>query len=275
MRNWNRFEKNLLLEVAEVRDSGITVKGNLYEEFNNVYGIAHGGYLYTISHVAAQLTGELCIGGKWDVRSAQCLYLHPLRLYPACVDTTWLHKDPTQPTLRAQVRDGKGNLCFEMTVSLKPALPDPDEVVAHTPTIITDRRLPKDPNVEPEFPCLSSTFSKWLDIYSTSKTDTSITYSADLTHRNCDDFGYLHPAVMFTAADCAAGGCLFYIDKRQPITVSATIHYFGRTCKGPVHAVPTPIRKGRVLNFYNVDLVDGAGQTVATSQFVIQDMNHK
>lgn len=273
MRKWTRFEKNMLLELAEVRDSGITVMGNLYKEFNNVYGIAHGGYLYTIAHITAQLTGELCLGGRWDVADAQCLYLHPLRQYPARVDTVWLHK--AQPTLRAEVRDSRGALCFEMNASMKPALPDPDEVVAHTPTIITDRRLPKDPNEEPVFPCMSSTFSKWLDIFSTSKTEDTIVYSADLTQRSCDDFGYLHPAVMFTAADCAAGGCLFYIDKKRPITVSATIHYFDRTCVGPVHAVPSPIRKGRVLNFYNVDLVDAEGRTAAVAQFVIRDMDQR
>ena len=275
MKGFDSFEKKMLLEVSQVRTDGITMQGNLYEEFNNIYGISHGGYLYTIAHIASRFTGNLCMGGSWEVSSAEALYLHPLRVYPSVTETKLLSNDERGPVVRAEVRDGKGNLCFELNAMLRPAGPAPEEKVSHTPTIITDRRLPKDPDVEPEFPCLSSTFSKWLDIFSTSKTDTTIVYTADLTDQNCDDFGYLHPAVMFTAADCSAGGCLFYIDKRQPITVSATIHYFDRTCVGPVHAIPAPIRKGRVLNFYNVDLVDGAGQTVATAQFVIQDMNHK
>lgn len=270
-----RFEKNLLVETARVGENGITLIGNLYEEFNNVYGIAHGGYLYTIAHIAAQRTGSIFLGGEWEVADAQCLYLHPLRLYPARVDTVWLHRDPRQPTLRAEVRDSKGALCFTLNAALKPGSPVPDRVVEHTPTIITDRRLPKDPNEEPEFPCLSSTFSKWLDIFSTSKTDTTITYTADLSARNCDDYGYLHPAVMFTAADCSAGGCLFYIDKKRPITVSATIHYFDHTCAGPVHAVPIPVRKGRVLNFFHVELVDAEGTLAAAAQFVIRDMDQK
>lgn len=275
MRKWSCFEQKLLLELAEERDNGITLHGNLCKDFNNVYGIAHGGYLYTISHIAAQLTGELAFGGKWDVQSAECLYLHPLRLYPVRVKTVWVNKEARQPMLRAEVSDSKGALCFQMNAGLKPALPDPDRVAVHTPTIITDRPLPKDPDVEPQFPCLSSTFSRWLDIYSTSKTEETIVYSADLTERSCDEFGYLHPTVMFTAADSAAGGCLFYIDKRRPITVSATIHYFDRTCVGPVHAVPRPIRKGRVLNFYDLDLIDGRGKTVAAAQFVIRDMDQK
>lgn len=275
MRTWDGFERRLLLELTEVREDGITVHGNLYEEFNNVYGIAHGGYLYTVAHIAAQLTGDVHLGGRWEVSNAQCLYLHPMRLYPSVTRTLWLNRDPANPTLRAEVRNSKGELCFEMNVTLMPAKAHEGAAVVHTPTIITDRPLPKDPNEEPQFPCLSSTFSKWLNIYSTSKTEETIVYSADLSARNCDDFGRVHPAALFTAADCAAGGCLFYIDKRRPITVSAGIHYFRHTVTGPVHAVPRPVRKGRVLNFYDVDLIDGCGDTVAVAQFVIRDMDKK
>ena len=273
MKYTEQFEQRLLVEVSSVREDGITLMGNLYEEFNNVYGIAHGGYLYTVAHLAAQKTGELCIGGDWEVESAQCLYLHPLRIYPSMTKTTLLHRDGLRPLVRSQVHDGKGNLCFEMNVTLRPTVERAGEKVIHTPTIITDRRLPKDPNEKPQFPCLSSTYSKWLNIYSTSMTEETITYSADLTEINCDDMGYIHPAVLFTAADCSAGGCLFYIQKRRPITVSANIHYLRHTCCGPVHAVPRPIRKGKILNFYHVDLVDGNGDTVAVSQFIIRDMD--
>ena len=268
------FEQRLLVEVSSTRNDGITLMGNLYEEFNNIYGIAHGGYLYTVAHIAACKTGELCVGGDWEVEGAQCLFLHPLRIYPSVTETTLLSRED-RPLVRCQVHDNKGNLCFEMHATLRPAKERAGEKVTHTPTIITDRRLPKDPNEKPQFPCLSSTYSKWLNIYSTSMTDSTIVYSADLTEINCDDMGYLHPAVMFTAADCSAGGCLFYIDKRRPITVSANIHYLRHTCKGPVHAVPRPIRKGNVLNFYEVDLVDGDGEIAAVSQFIIRDMDKK
>ncbi|MBQ3011898.1 MAG: PaaI family thioesterase [Oscillospiraceae bacterium] len=264
----------MLLEIQEVRENGISVQGNPYEEFNNIYGIAHGGYLYTVAYIAAQMTGDLCLGGKWDVRNAECIYLHPLRLYPSHIDTVWIHRDEQYPLLRAEVRDNRGTVCFELNAVLAPAEPEPEQAVTHTPTIITDRRLPKSPYEKPQFPCLSSTFSRWLDIYSTSMTDEIIVYSADLTERNCVESGYLHPAVMFTAADCAAGGCLFYIDKKRPITVSANIHYLKRTFCGPVHAVSRPVRKGRILNFFDVDLIDGNGVCVATAQFVIQHLDH-
>ena len=272
---FDHFEKNLLVELKEIRSDGITLLGNLYEEFNNIYGIAHGGYLYTVAHIAARLTGDLCMGGEWEVGSAEAMYLHPLRIYPSMTKTKLVSNDIRGPVVRGEVYDGKGNLCFELVSALRPEGKVPEEKVTHTPTIITDRCLPKDPNETPQFPCLSSTYSRWLNIYSTSMTEESITYSADLSEANCDDYGYLRPEVMFTAADCSAGGCLFYIDKRRPITVSANIHYLRPTCRGPVHAVAKPLRKGRLLNFYDVDLVDGDGEIAAAAQFIIRDLDHK
>jgi len=263
------------LTVSDVREDGITVQGQQEPEFNNVYGIAHGGYSYTVAHIACQMTGDLCLGGTWDVANAECLYLHPLRLYPSVITTRWIRKIESDPVLRAEVRDRQGALCFEMNVVLKPAGTAPERKVEHTPTIFTEKSLPQNPYDEMQLPCLSSTFSRWLNIYTTAREEDSLIYTVDLIEKNCDDYGYVHPAAMFTAADCAAGGCLFYIDKKSPLTVSANIHYFEKTCCGPVDAVPRPVRKGRILNFYDVDLVDGNGTRVAVAQFIVRDRDHK
>ena len=275
MRKQTRFERNMLMEVTRVGEDGITMHGNLYKDFNNIYGIAHGGYLYTVAHIAAQVCGELSFGGSWEVRSAECLFLHPLRIYPSVIDAIWVNKDKEYPMLRAEVRDSKGSLCFELNAVLSPAHPAPERVVQHTPKIITENMPPKTPDGELKLPCLSSTFSRWLDIYTTAKEGQKMTYSVDLGECNCDDYGYVHPAAMFTAADCAAGGCLYYIDYKRPITVSATMHYFDRTAEGPVHAVARPVRKGNFLNFYDVDLLDSAGKKVAVGQFIIRDLDKK
>ena len=275
MRNPSRFERNMLMEVTRVGDDGITMHGNLYEEFNNVYGIAHGGYLYTVAHLAAVAAGELCLGGSWEVRSAEALFLHPLRIFPSVIDAIWVNKDLDAPMLRAEVRDNQGALCFELNAVLKPAASVPESIVEHTPKIITENRPPKTPDGELKLPCMSSTFSKWLNIYTTAKEGEKMTYSVDLCERNCDEYGYVHPAAMFTAADCAAGGCLYYIDYKRPITVSATMHYFDRTAAGPVHTVARPVRKGKFLNFYDVDLIDGTGKLVGVGQFIIRDLDKK
>ena len=275
MVTFDHFEKNMLVELKECRSDGITLQGNLYEEFNNIYGIAHGGYLYTVAHIAARMTGDLCIGGKWEIGSAEALFQNSMKVFPSVTKTKVVSNDIRGPVVRAEVYDGKGTLCFNLVTHLCPPGKKPAEKVVHTPTIITDRHLPQDPNEKPQFPCLSSTFSRWLDIYSTSMTEETITYTADLSEANCDDYGFIRPEVMFTAADCAAGGCLFYIDKRRPITVSANIHYVRPTCRGPVHAIAKPLRKGRVLNFYDVDLVDGDGKLAAVAQLIIRDLDYK
>jgi len=275
LREPNRFEQNMRLRVQEVREDGITVYGESDRDFNNVYGIAHGGYVYTVAHIASQITGDLCLGGRWDVASAECFYLHPLRIYPSVTKTVWINKNDTNPVLCAKVYDNQGALCFELNATLKPAGQLPEQIVEHTPTIITEQLPPKNPYDELKLPFLSSTFARWLNIYTTKKEEESLVYSVDLIEKNCDDFGYVHPGAMFTAADCAAGGCLFYIDKKRPITVSANVHYFEPTCQGPVHAVPRPVRKGKVLNFYDVDLIDGADRRVGVAQFIIRDMDHK
>lgn len=273
MRKWDRFEQNMQLRITDVREDGITVQGESYRDFNNVYGIAHGGYLYTVAHIASQITGDVCLGGKWDVASAECLYLHPLRIYPSVTKTVWINKEEQYPMLCAKVHDNQGALCFELNATLKPAAEHTGESVVHTPTILTELLPPKNPYDEVKVPCLSTTFSRWLNIYTTKKEEESLVYSVDLVAKNCDDFGYVHPAALFTAADCAVGGSLFYIDKKRPITVSANIHYFQSSCCGPVQAVPRPVRRGRILNFYDVDLIDGKDCRVGVAQFIIRDMD--
>ena len=196
MRKQSRFERNMLLEVTQVRENGITMHGNLYKDFNNVYGIAHGGYLYTVAHMAAEACGEICLGGKWQVRSAECLFLHPLRNYPSVIDTVWINQDPSYPMLRAEVRDSKGSLCFELNAALAPAPAAPHEVVEQTPKIFTENLPPKTPDGELKLPCLSSTFSRWLNIYTTAKEGESVVYSADLCSHNCDEYGYVLPAAL-------------------------------------------------------------------------------
>ena len=130
------------MEVTHVGEDGITMHGNLYEDFNNVYGIAHGGYLYTVAHMAAEVCGELCLGGSWQVRSAECLFLHPLRNFPSVIHGVWISKDPAYPMVRAEVHDSKGALCFELNAALAPAWPAPAAAVRQIPKITTENMLP-------------------------------------------------------------------------------------------------------------------------------------
>lgn len=172
----------MLMNIVEVREDGITVQGNLYKDFNNIYGIAHGGYLYGVAHIASQMTGDLCLGGQWDVAGAECLYLHPLRVYPSVTRTVWINKEEARPMLCARVYDNQGALCFEMNRTLKPAEEHKGQIV-HTPHYNTQLLPPKSPYDELKVPCLSSTFSRWLNIYTTKKEEASVIYSVDLNEK--------------------------------------------------------------------------------------------
>ena len=97
-------------------------------------------------------------------------------------------------------------------------------------------------------------------------------YALDLNQNNCDTKGYAHPAAMFTVADSAVGGSLVRIEKKKPVTVSASIHYLAKAEAGLVEARPRLTRGGRALYFYDVDLVDGNGTTAAVAQFVVQSL---
>ena len=98
-------------------------------------------------------------------------------------------------------------------------------------------------------------------------------YALDLNEKNTDSLGFAHTAAMFTVADSAACGSLVRIEKKNPVTVSASIRYLAKAETSLVEARPRLSRSGRVLYFYDVDIVDGNGTLAATAQFVIQSLD--
>ena len=98
-------------------------------------------------------------------------------------------------------------------------------------------------------------------------------YALDLNEKNTDSLGFAHTAAMFTVADSAACGSLVRIEKKNPVTVSASIRYLAKAETSLVEARPRLSRSGRVLYFYDVDSVDGTGTLAATAQFVIQSLD--
>ena len=133
--------------------------------------------------------------------------------------------------------------------------------------------MPADLNAEPPFPCLSTSFSRYLNCYSVRKLETGLVYALDLNENNTDSYGFAHTAAMFTVADSAACGSMVRIEKKNPITVSASIRYLAKAEAGLVEARPRLTRSGKLLYFYDVDLVDGNGTVAAVAQLVIQSLD--
>lgn len=262
------------LQICEERDDGLVTLADNGPDVCNRYGIAHGGFLHTLAHLSALLSASHCLGGSWELGDASCQFLRALRAFPAKTVTCLVGTDPQSPVFRAEVYDAAGSLCFTQLSTLRPAAPA-GAPVTHTPKISAANPMPKDLDVEPPFPCLSTSFSRRLNCYSIRRQGTGLVYALDLNDSNCDSSGRVHRAAMFTLADAAAGGSLVRIEKKSPITVSGSMRYVAHGSVGLVEAIPRLTRAGRILYFYDVDIVDGTGKLLAVGQFVIQNLEHK
>ncbi len=260
------------LEIAEVREDGLVTTADARPFVTNPYGMAHGGYLHALGQLSAVLSAEQRYGGKWEVCDTSSQYLRSLRKFPAKTVTQLVSKNGEAPVYRAEVFDGAGALCITQIIGLKQEAAYAGEPLAHTPVITAANPMPKDLDAEPPFPCLTTSFSRHLNCYSIRKQGTGLVYALDLNENNTDAHGFAHPSAMFTVADSAACGSMVRIEKKTPVTVSASIRYLAKAEASLVEARPRLTRGGRVLSFYDVDIVDGKGTLVAAAQFVIQNL---
>lgn len=266
--------QRLGIEIGEVSKNGIVTISQSKDDVCNHYGIAHGGYLHTLAHLTTLLAGEICLGGQWELADTSCQYLRALREFPAKTKVKQMAADSTVPVYFAEVYDAKGTLCYTQTAALRPAVSVDGESVVHTPIIKNPSAMPKNLDEEPPFPCYSTSFSRLLNCYSIRREGTGLVYALDLNEINCDETGAVYPAAVFTLADAAAGGSLVRIEKKNPITISATIRFLKNSKKSLVSAIPRLTRGGRKLFYYDVDIVDGAGEQIAFAQFVIQSLDN-
>ena len=260
------------LEITEVREDGLTTCSEARPELLNPYGMAHGGYLHALGQLTAVLSAGQKYGGMWEVSDVSCQYLRSLRKFPAKTVTKQVSAEDSAPVYRAEVFDGAGALCITLIVGLKREAEYEGESIKHTPVITSANPMPKDLDAEPPFPCLATSFSRFLNCYSIRKEGTALVYALDLNENNTDAHGFAHTAAMFTVADSAACGSMVRIERKSPVTVSASIRYLAKAEAGLVEARPRLTRSGRVLYYYDVDLVDGNGTLAAVAQFVIQSL---
>jgi len=270
----NLLAQRLGLKVGEVNQDGIVTYAESQNDVCNPYGMAHGGYLHTLAHLTSLIAGEINFGGRWEAADASCQYLRSLRQFPVKTVATQIGADRNAPVYLAEVYDAKGVLCYTQTSSLRPAAVAEGEPVCHTPIITSASPMPKDLNAEPPFPCLTTSYSRLMNCYSIRKQGTGLVYALDLNEINCDETGAVYPATVFTLADSAVGGSMVRIERKSPLTVSASIRFLKRSTESLVSAIPRLIRGGRKLFYYDVDVVDGAGEHIAFAQFVVQSLDN-
>lgn len=263
------------LVVDSVSPTGIAAHARIPQIALNSYSVAHGGYVYALGHVAAVQSAKFGLGRTAVVVNASSQYLCSLRISPARVKTELMRSGRELMVYRVNIFDGNGALCFTQSVELKEVDYPATKDLTFSPTIVpADENTPIDPVTGKAYPRPAPFFATLCHIYALGRGEQGITYGADLYPDNCNLYGAAHGGMIYTACDCAVGGSLLHVHKTKNVTVSSTIRYLRSAMVGPVKAVGKPMRDGKRMHFYNVDVTDGNGDLVAVAEFVMQSVNY-
>jgi uncharacterized protein (TIGR00369 family) len=76
--------------------------------------------------------------------------------------------------------------------------------------------------------------------------------------------GGVYSAIVETAASMGAG--LWYADRGQVVGVTNTTHFLRAARDGVLHAVATPIHRGRLQQLWLVEISDDQGRAIARGE---------
>ena len=270
------FNALLGLEIESVTATGLTAYAEIPKEACNVFGAAHGGYVYSLGHVAAAQSAKLCLKRPAVVVNVTSQYLRSLIVSPAQVKTELVRNGRELMIFRVEIRDGKGGLCFSQTVELKEvAYPIPGERTFSQTIVPGDENSPIDPVTDIYYPRLSPFFATPCHIHVLGRGDSGMIYGADRYPETCNLYGAAHGGLIYTACDCAACGSMAFLMERKPVTVSSTIRYLRSAMVGPVKAEGKLVRDGKQLSYYDVEVTDGEDRLVAIAQFVLKSVDYQ
>lgn len=258
------------LYVQETAPEYLIVRTDSETAFFNAYGFAHGGFLYTIGHVAARNMGLMCLDRHMQVVQSDCLYLSKVLVGPVSARAEVLSDYGHSVVCLVEVSDGEGNVCFRQTLTLQDTTPD--HIVTQQPKQPDDqarRWVKKSSSL-----CLHHQDELYFDeichVFPPEHFGENITFKTDLYTDNCSDAGVVHQGAIYTCCDNCAAACVASMQHKRPITIASTIHYLAPAAIGPVVAQGKLIREGHLMSFYQIDAFDGYGRPVATTQFVMR-----
>ena len=262
------FTENLSLCLQSYDKKSVVVRCDSKDVFLNPYGFAHGGFLYTIGHIAARNMALVCCGRHMQVVQSTCQYLDRVTCAPITAEARLLSVYHEAVVCEAKVRDGKGNLCFLQTLILQDTTEDGVEL-----------RYPKKYKGEKGskyaasgmFAAMGSrkSFDDLCHIGNPTADAKGIHVSTDLYSDTSSDRGYVHQGVLFTMCDNCAAACVAMMQKKRPVTVSAAVHYLSPAVKGPITATGKLLRAGNKLAYYDIIVKDGTGRNCAKTQFIM------
>ena len=261
--------------VTEEKEHGLSVQAEIKPEFCNPYGFAHGGYVYTLGHITAALSAQICEHRTCVVVDAACQYLSSLKASPARAESELLRSGRELLVYRVKILDAAGRLCFNQTVTLKEVDYAPCAFEPQPQTIFADRPGETDPVTGIAYPKLSPFFAQVCHVYMTGRGESGLIYGADLSPETVNQYGSAHGGLLYTMCDACAGGTMSMLQEKRPVTVASQISYLHPAKTGPVHAEARLVRDGKQLTFYDIDITDGTGTLVATAQFTMQGVAYQ
>lgn len=262
------FTENLSLCLQSYTKKSVVVRCDSKDVFLNPYGFAHGGFLYTIGHIAARNMALVCLQRHMQVVQSTCQYLDRVTCAPITAEARLLSIYNEAVVCEAKVRDGKGNLCFLQTLILQDTTDD-------GVTLLYPKKYEGDKGskyaASGMFAAMGNrkSFDDVCHIGNPTADQKGIHVSTDLYSDTSSDRGYIHQGVLFTMCDNCAAACVAMMQKKRPVTVSAAVHYLAPAIKGPVTATGKLLRSGNKLAYYEITVRDGTGKACAKTQFIM------
>lgn len=260
------FTEQLCLRLESYTKKKVVIRCDSNDVFYNPFGFAHGGFLYTIGHIAARNMALICLNRHMQVVQSTCQYLDRVTCAPIVCEAKLLSIYSHEIVCEAKVKDGKGNLCFMQTLVLQDTVKDgvklkyPKKYTGEGTKYMANMFSSK--NVKKSFDDLCHIGNAYAD-------EKGVHVSTDLYSDNASEAGYVHQGVLFTMCDNCAAACVGMIQKKRPVTVSATIHYLSPAVEGPVTATGKLLRSGNKLAYYDIIVKDVHGKPCAKTQFIM------
>jgi 1,4-dihydroxy-2-naphthoyl-CoA hydrolase len=102
-----------------------------------------------------------------------------------------------------------------------------------------------------------------------------VTGSVPITADLLQPYGILHGGVLCSIVETLAsfGGAIWYGDRGHVVGVSNSTDFLRATRTGTVHAVATPIHRGRSSQLWLVEITDDEGRAVARGQVRLANLD--
>ncbi len=260
------FTERLKLTLIDYDKKSVTIQCNDRDLYKNPYGFAHGGFLYTIGHVAARNMALACLGRHMQVLQSTCQYLDMVKTYPIRAKARLLSIYSNEIVCETEVMDGTGNVCFTQTCILQDTVDDNQKIV-----IPKHYKGPANNYGGGKMLATGkkTTFEDMCHVSSPTVDKEGVHVKTDLYWDLTSDSGYVHQGVLFTLCDECAASCVALMQNKRPVTVSSSIHYLYPALVGPITATGRPMKSGNRLSYYEIIVRDGNGKKCAKAQYIM------